>query len=108
MGGSDLFSHNFFKNQRKSKKKKKKISMDIYKKNLKLIIQRLIVSTLNKKKQKMIIIKKLNKIKEERKLDIDRKFKKNHLQAQKTHPYFVNIRKANEKKKNKKKKVIST
>ena len=58
---------------------------------------------LKKKKTEDEYHKKLNKIKEERKLDIDRKFKKNHLQAQKTHPYFVNIRKANEKKKNKSK-----
>jgi len=114
--GSDLFSHNFFKNQRKSKKKKKLVKIQSLKKKKENKYQPVqkkfknnqlkAVSFSKKKKTEDEYHKKLNKIKEERKLDIDRKFKKNHLQAQKTHPYFVNIRKANEKKQNKKIKVL--
>ena len=110
---SDLFSHNFFKNQRKSKKTKKLVQIQSLKKKKENKYQPVqkkfknnqlkAVSFSKKKKTEDEYHKKLNKIKEERKLDIDRKFKKNHLQAQKTHPYFVNIRKANEKKQNKKK-----
>jgi small subunit ribosomal protein S13 len=111
---SDLFSHNFFKNQRKSKKKKKLIKIQNLKKKKETKykhVQKKFKNTqsnvayyIKKKKTEDDYHKKLKKIKEERKLDIDRKFKKNHLQAQKTHPYFVNIRKAKEKKQNKKNK----
>lgn len=114
---SDLFSHNFFKNQRKSKKTKKLVQIQSLKKkkeNKYQFVKKKFknnqlnsVSFIKKKKTEDEYHKKLNKIKEERKLDIDRKFKKNHSQAQKTHPYFVNIRKANEKKQNKKNKSIN-
>lgn len=106
---SDLFSHTYFKNQRKSKKKKKLIVIQNLKKKKQIKYQYLQKKPIKrqlhsnfshiKKKTEDEYTQKLNKIKEERKLNIDRKFLKNHLQAQKTHPYFVNIRKAKEKKK---------
>jgi len=85
--GSDLFSHNFFKNQRKSKKKKENKYGHLQKK-LKTNHSKINIQYVKKKKAEDEYNKKLNKIKEERKLDIDRKFKKNHLQAQKNSSLF--------------------
>ena len=60
----------------------------------------------NKEKEKednVAYLKKLEKIKAERQKQVQNKFIKAHKEAQKTHPYFINIMKAKVKKKQKKK-----
>merc|ERR1712072_1424179 len=103
----DLFSHSFFKNKRKSfknkkiaklksKKKNKKVKF-IYKKQLKINNRYNNVSKFTseakRKADKLNYLKKLNKIKAERKKQVDVKLNRDFKEAQKTHPYFLNIKK---------------
>jgi len=113
---SDLFSHVFFKNQRKSIKKKKikKLSEIKQNKNIRNFKNYGIInksqksfSTSNqsvknsiKKDNDVSYARKLEKIKAERQLQIDRQFQKDHSHAMKTHPYFLNIMKSKKKKNN--------
>merc|ERR1712072_1236495 len=60
-----------------------------------------------KKKEKekadnAVYLEKLSKIKAERQKQVESKFIKAHKEAQKTHPYFLNIMKAKVKKQQKK------
>jgi len=72
--------------------------------NRKLILKKKkIVKQTNIDQNNISYLKKLEKIKNERKLQIERKFQKAHQQAMKTHPYFLNIQKSKAKKNNKKK-----
>lgn len=114
---SDLFSHVFFKNQHKSsknkkiakliaKKKENKIKNSQYTRRINPVrpavsfqsqTNRLVKKDIEKKKY----LKKLNKIKSERKKQVEARFKKEHKRAQTTHPYFLNIMKGKAKKKKK-------
>ena len=67
------------------------------------INQNNLVKKTKKNENNISYLKKLEKIKNERKLQIERKFQKAHQQAMKTHPYFLNIQKSKAKKNNKKK-----
>lgn len=114
---SDLFSHVFFKNQRKSNKNKKIAKLIAKKKENKkrnsqysrpIIPVRssgsfqLQTNQLSKKEnEKKKYLKKLDKIKAERKKQIEARFQKEHKRAQNTHPYFLNIMKGKAKKKRK-------
>jgi small subunit ribosomal protein S13 len=116
---SELFTHAFFKNQRKSKNSKKlaKIKKQKEEKVKKqeqqkayrnqMVFNNSIKQRLkNKEKEKednVAYLKKLEKIKAERQKQVQNKFIKAHKEAQKTHPYFINIMKAKVKKKQKKK-----
>jgi small subunit ribosomal protein S13 len=117
----NLFSHIFFKNQRKSVKnqkiaklKAKKKKEDIKNQRQKVLkkinvynnnnfVQKQILSKAKKEAKKEAEKKaymiKLNKIKAERKKQIDARFTKEHKQAQINHPYFLNISKGKTKKK---------
>ena len=108
---SDLFSHVFFKNQRKSSKNKKIAKLIAKKKENKKrnspytrpIISpsvqlpgsfqsqtnQLVKKNIENKKY----LKKLDKIKAERKKQVEVRFQKEHKRAQNTHPYFLNITK---------------
>merc|ERR1712151_1066980 len=115
---SELFTHAFFKNQRKSKNSKKlaKIKKQKEEKVKKqeqqnayrnqMVVNNSIKQRLkNKEKAKednVAYLKKLEKIKAERQKQVQNKFIKAHKEAQKTHPYFINIMKAKVKKKQKK------
>jgi small subunit ribosomal protein S13 len=115
---SDLFSHVFFKNRRKSLKNKKIAQLkakkkktiqtsrqeafkktNIYKQNN--IAQKKSVSEAKKKAEKKAYLIKLNKIKLERKKQVDDRFTKDHKQAKTNHPYFLNITKGKGKKQKK-------
>merc|ERR1712100_924868 len=109
---SELFTHAFFKNQRKSKNSKKlaKIKKEKVKKQEQqkayrnqMVVNNSIKQRLkNKEKAKednVAYLKKLEKIKAERQKQVQNKFIKAHKEAQKTHPYFINIMKAKVKKK---------
>ena len=103
---SDLFQHRFFKNQRKSTKKKKIMKLKVAKEKKTIRYQpsfkkfRSSQQILQKKKDaNLLYLEKLNKIKAERKAQIERNFLREHAKAVKTHPYFLNIQKANAKKK---------
>jgi len=114
---TDLFSHSFFKNKRKSfknkkiaklKSKKKKKESKIYLQNKLKFTRHANVSTNNftseakKKADKLNYLKKLNKIKAERKKQVDVKLNRDFKEAQNTHPYFLNIKKGKAKLKKKK------
>jgi len=113
---STLFNHVHFKNQHKNLKKKKfkkinerkqnhlnsKVQSNV-RKDLFLGSKGNVITSVKKQKKKDSYFKKLEKIKAERQSQIDRKFKKDHANAMKTHPYFVNILRSNAKKANKKK-----
>jgi len=119
---SDLFSHVYFKNKRKSVKNKKikKLSKNTnssinFNKNIRNFknydvknspintnINKSNLVKKTKKNENISYLKKLEKIKVERKLQIERKFQKDHKQAMKTHPYFLNIQKSKAKKNRKK------
>lgn len=120
---SDLFSHNFFKNQRKSKKtkkitklsKKKKLNKEIKLKNYSSkfsnnrinhrtsnLPTKLVTKPIGKSKKDLAYLEKLNKIKVERKLQINQKFNRDLEQSKKVHPYFLNIQKSEAKKLKKK------
>lgn len=107
---SDLFKHRFFANQRKSKKKKKlmkvfqaKTKKSYFQPSFKKV--RVISQIKPKKKDANLkYLEKLNKIKAERKAQIEKNFQRDHAKAVKTHPYFLNIQKSNLKKKISKKK----
>lgn len=105
---TDLFSHSFFKNKRKSfknkkiaklKSKKKKKESKIYSQNKLKFTRHANVSTnkftseAKKKADKLNYLKKLNKIKAERKKQVDVKLNRDFKEAQNTHPYFLNIKK---------------
>ena len=49
--------------------------------------------------EKKKYLKKLDKIKAERKKQVESRFQKEHKRAQNTHPYFLNIMKGKSKKK---------
>ena len=116
---SELFTHTFFKNQRKSKnskklarlkkqkedKQKKQEQQKVYRNQMMVnnSIRKNIKNKEKEKEDKVAYLKKLEKIKAERKNQLHNKFIKAHKEAQKTHPYFLNIMKANNKKKQKKK-----
>jgi len=113
---SDLFSHVFFKNRRKSfknkkiaqlkAKKKKENTQNYHQEALKTpnihkqnnFAQKKSVSEAKKKADKKAYLIKLNKIKAERKKQVDDRFTKDHKQAQNNHPYFLNITKGKGKK----------
>jgi len=114
---TDLFSHSFFKNKRKSfknkkiaklKSKKKKKESKIYSQNKLKFTRHANVSTnkftseAKKKADKLNYLKKLNKIKAERKKQVDVKLNRDFKEAQNTHPYFLNIKKGKAKLKKKK------
>jgi small subunit ribosomal protein S13 len=114
---SDLFSHVYFKKERQSLKKKKIKKLSVLNKNRNnfrnygvsnpSITSSISKNNLVKKIKKnennnTSYLKKLEKIKVERKSQIERKFKKDHNQAMKTHPYFLNIQKSKAKKNKKK------
>merc|ERR1711881_378629 len=92
---SDSFSHVYFKNKRKSTKiKKKKISekrnlniFNVKKQDIQLqTFNKNITKPVNRQTQKngnSSYAKKLEKIKSERKIQIERKFKKDHQNAMK-------------------------
>ncbi len=112
---SDLFSHVFFKNQRKSiknrkiaklvaEKKENKRKNSQYTQRIKPV--RVFVSSQSQNNQlvkkdieKKKYLKKLDKIKAERKKQVESRFQKEHKRAQNTHPYFLNIMKGKIKKK---------
>jgi small subunit ribosomal protein S13 len=104
---SELFTHSFFKNQRKSKNSKK-LARIKKKKEEKLKIQqdqiykrKIILENRQKKREKeekLAYDKKLQKIQEERRRHSRFRAIKAQEEARKNHPYFVNIRKANERK----------
>ena len=62
------------------------------------------VNSKTNKNNNISYLKKLEKVKAERKIQIDHKFKKDHQNAMKTHPYFVNIQKSQARKEAKRKK----
>jgi small subunit ribosomal protein S13 len=112
---SDLFSHVYFKKKRQSAKNKKIKKLGVLNRNNfrnyevsnSSITGSINTNNLVKKIKKnennnTSYLKKLEKIKVERKLQIDRKFKKDHNQAMQTHPYFLNIQKSKAKKNKKK------
>merc|ERR1712217_21890 len=104
---SDLFSHVYFKNKRRSFKNKKIKKLNVLNKNRgnfknfkKFETKNLstnntsinktnLVKKTKKNENNISYLKKLEKIRVERKLQIERKFKKDHKQAMKTHPYFL-------------------
>merc|ERR1712025_215333 len=102
---SELFNHGFFKNQRKSfknkkisklkaKKKKKELLKKVKRNPVNLATKRYIDNQNRKKKiAEANYQKKLNKIREERKRQINIKLKKDFKKAKTTHPYFLNIKK---------------
>jgi len=109
---SELFSHSFFKNQRKSfknkkiarlKAKKKKQeekakriqSQKILKKkyNNQQMNKYLLNEAKKKKADKAAYLLKLKKIKAERQDQVDAKLRKDFKEAKKSHPYFLNIEK---------------
>jgi len=109
-----LFGHNFFKNQRKSKKKKIIKSKILKKKQARYErkfynkVSSNFKSTdsfkkiqLQKKKENLAYLKKLDKVKSDRRKQIDKKFEREHAKARETHPYFLNIKRANDRKKKK-------
>ena len=117
---SDLFSHVYFKKQRQSAKNKKIKKLNVLNKNRSnfrnVEIKNLPISNTSINKTNLVkktkknennisYLKKLEKIRVERKLQIERKFKKDHKQAMKTHPYFLNIQKSKAKKKTEKNKL---
>ena len=57
------------------------------------------VNAKKKKDANLAYLDKLNKIKAERKAQVEKNFLRDHAKAVKTHPYFLNIQKANAKKK---------
>merc|ERR1712025_1548987 len=102
---SDLFSHVYFKKQRQSAKNKKIKKLNVLNKNRSnfrnfatinntSINKTNLVKKTKKNENNTSYLKKLEKIRVERKLQIERKFKKDHKQAMKTHPYFLNIQKS--------------
>jgi small subunit ribosomal protein S13 len=109
------FSYNFFKNQRKSNKKKIIKSKILKKKQVRRYEQKFydksssnLKSTdslkkiqLRKKKENLAYLKKLYKVKSDRRKQIDTKFEREHARARETHPYFLNIKRANDRKKKK-------
>jgi small subunit ribosomal protein S13 len=118
---SQLYSHSFFKNQRKSFKNKKIAKFKAQKKkkeekvqqlktekalkrryNNQQIYKHLVNEAQKKKKEKAAYLVKLNKIKAERKKQVDVKLVKDYKEAQKSHPYFLNIEKGKAKKNKKK------
>ena len=104
----DLFRHRFFTNQRKSKKKKKIMQLKVIKAKKqkrvyfkKPLLKKVPSSAEIKQKKKdanLAYLEKLNKIKAERKAQIERNFQREHAKAVKTHPYFLNIQKSKAKK----------
>merc|ERR1712037_925578 len=98
---SELFTHTFFKNQRKSKnskklarlKKQKEDKQKVYRNQMMVnnSIRKNIKNKEKEKEDKVAYLKKLEKIKAERKNQLHNKFIKAHKEAQKTHPYFLNI-----------------
>ena len=116
---SDLFSHVFFKNQRKSIKNKKIAKLIAKKKEnkkknsqytrrinpVRSTVSSPLSSQINRSVKKDIekkkYLKKLDKIKSERKKQVEARFNKEHKRAQNTHPYFLNIMKGKAKKKKK-------
>merc|ERR1712072_910789 len=109
---SELFTHTFFKNQRKSKnskklaklkkqkeeKLKKQEQQKVYREKIMFnnSIRKNIQNKEKKKEDHVSYLQKLDKIKSERKKQVQHKFIKAHKEAQKTHPYFLNIQKAKE------------
>ena len=116
---SELFTHTFFKNQRKSKSSKKLARLKKQKEEKlkkqeqqqayrnQIMINNSIRNNLKKKEKEKAdneaYLEKLAKIKAERKKQVESKFIKAHKEAQKTHPYFLNIMKSKVKKQQKKK-----
>jgi len=113
---SDLFSHVFFKNQRKSNKNKRLARLIAKKKSIKVTGQHkgLIGFTTHLAQQRKVqvapknlninktnYLKKLNKIKADRKKQVEARFQREHKRAQSTHPYFLNIMKGKAKKRKK-------
>ena len=117
---SDIFNHVYFKNQQKGLKRKKTRKINERTQNRQNFKAKAVFNYGSKSffsekgkanvrkpvkkqtKKKDSYFKKLEKIKAERQLQIDRKFQKDHANAMKTHPYFLNIMR-NKAKKNKKK-----
>merc|ERR1712187_337873 len=118
---SQLYSHSFFKNQRKSFKNKKIAKFKAQKKkkeekvkqlkaekalkkryNNQQVYKHLVNEAQKKKKEKAAYLVKLNKIKAERKKQVDLKLVKDFKEAKKSHPYFLNIEKGKAKKNKKK------
>lgn len=112
---SKLFAHIFFKNQRKSVKNKKITKLKAKKKanekknnyrpkvfkktNNNQIQKQSLNEGKNKVDKKKLYLIKLNKIKDERKKQVDNRFDKEHKAAKNNHPYFLNIMKGKSKKK---------
>ena len=108
---SELFNHGFFKNQRKSLKNKKISKLKAKKKKKELLNKaknppvnlkaKKYIDSQNRKKKiaEANYLKKLNKIREERKKQINMKLNKDFKKAKTTHPYFLNIKKGKLKKK---------
>merc|ERR1712224_536443 len=93
------------------KVKKKIIKSKILKKNKQgmkgnFIIKFLLILNLQivsrrfnfKKKENLAYLKKLDKVKSDRRKQIDKKFEREHAKARETHPYFLNIKRANDSK----------
>jgi small subunit ribosomal protein S13 len=112
---SDSVSHVYFKNKQQSLKNKKIKQMRVLNKpqnnfkyygvntpSINTNINKKNLVKKPKKSENISYLKKLEKIKVERKLQIERKFKKDHQQAMKNHPYFLNIEKSKAKKTQKK------
>merc|ERR1739845_255487 len=107
---SELLTHTFFKNQRKSKNSKKLAKLKKQKEEKlkkqeqqkvfreKIVFNNSIRKNIQNKEKKRedhaSYLQKLDKIKSERQKQVQHKFIKAHKEAQKNHPYFLNIQKA--------------